>query len=77
MKVRMLLMFFGFLLDTSLSPCFLLLFHGSDLKIFFSTVMRERAKCIAKCIIELQPDDEGAFVLFSNICGAAVNAYDD
>ena len=38
---------------------------------------RDRAKCIAKCIIELQPDDEGAFVLFSNICGAAVNAYDD
>jgi pentatricopeptide repeat protein len=37
----------------------------------------ERAKFVAKCVIELLPEDEGAFVLFSNICGAAVAAYDD
>ena len=34
MKVCMLLMFFIFLMDTSLSPRFLLLFHSSELKIW-------------------------------------------
>ena len=39
MKVRMLLMFFVFLMDTSLSPRFLLLFHGSESKIWLFGVL--------------------------------------